>query len=89
MADVFKDPPTAAYLRPMNLNVMVVKAIWDNPLSYVGFKTSSDAKRLVQAQHQHRLFYDPINYESHQQNIGQQVLSHRQLHSSSRMQSLL
>jgi hypothetical protein len=44
MAELFKDPPLAAFRRPRNLKDMVVRAKLDNPLPNGGFKTCSDAR---------------------------------------------
>ncbi|XP_052680295.1 uncharacterized protein LOC128161092 [Crassostrea angulata] len=47
MADLFKDPPMAAFKRPRNLKDMVVRARLDNPLTNGGFKTCSDTRCLL------------------------------------------
>lgn len=47
MADLFKDPPMAAFKRPRNLKDMVVRARLDNPLPNGGFKTCSDTRCLL------------------------------------------
>ncbi|XP_052708956.1 uncharacterized protein LOC128183834 [Crassostrea angulata] len=47
MADLFNDPPMAAFKRPRNLKDMVVRARLDNPLPNGGFKTCSDARCLL------------------------------------------
>ena len=47
MAELFKDPPMAAFRRPRNLKDMVVRAKLDNPLPNGGFKTCSDTRCLM------------------------------------------
>ena len=50
MADVFKEPPMAAFRRPRNLKDMVVRTKLKNPLPNGGFKTCSD-KRCLMCKH--------------------------------------
>lgn len=47
MADLFKDPPMAAFKRQRNLKDMVVRGRLYNPLPNSGFKTCSDARCLL------------------------------------------
>lgn len=56
MADLFKNPPMAAFKRPRKLKDMIMRARLDDPLPNDGLKTCSDAMPSVQAQHQHGQF---------------------------------